>query len=285
MAVDGAFDLDRVSRSLERGPSEIWIARGGDAPALSYPEDGNDSCFEIEDRSFWFSHRNECVGATLARFPFEGPLLDVGGGNGAVSHALIARGLQAITLEPGTKGAFNARTRGVRDVVCSTLEAAAFEDASFGAAGLFDVIEHVEDDVALLREVRRVLRTDGVIAVTVPAFEWLWSSEDDVAGHYRRYTLGQLARVIERAGFEVAYATYFFAALVPPIFAFRRLRRLFGKREEAAVNRGAAQQHVPNAAARALLSAALTPERAWIARGRKIPFGTSCLAIARAKLD
>src|SRR5262249_27583051 len=144
------------------------------------------------------------------------------------------------------------------------------------------VIEHVEDDEALLRAVRRVLRSDGVLAATVPAYEWLWSAEDEGAGHHRRYTLRGLHAILERAGFTVAYETYFFSALTAPLFLVRSLRYRLGRRASNAVANEAAQAHVPRAGARRAIDLLLAPERRAIRALRTIPFGTSCLAIARA---
>ncbi len=277
------MDLSTFSSQLERDPSGIWrpIAKNRDA-TISFPENGHASCFEIENDSFWFLHRNEAISLALARYRFEGPFLDVGGGNGAVSRRLQTDGITTVVLEPGQEGASNARTTGLDNVVCATLEQAAFEPGSFGGAGLFDVIEHVEDDVGLLDAVRDVLRPGGVLAVTVPAYEWLWSAEDELAGHHRRYTLRQLRHVLETSGFAVRYETYFFAPLTVPLFFARSLRyRLSSKRTAAAeIETNAAAQHTPGGASRKAMEAMLAPELTRIAKGATIPFGTSCLAIA-----
>lgn len=275
--------MNRISKTLTQDPSGIWVAGGSAPPELSFPAEGHAACYRIEDDSFWFDHRNACIHAALERHPFDGPLLDVGGGNGAVSKGLERHGIRSVVLEPGASGARNAKDRGLTDVVCATIEAASFEAASFGAAGLFDVIEHVEDDRALLREAHRVLRPRGVLAVTVPAFDWLWSAEDELAGHHRRYTLRSLRRVLGETGFDVRYATYFFAALTPPMFVLRALRHRFGRRSECEVLRTAEEQHVPNRATRLAMDAVLAPEVVAIRRGRRIPVGTSCLAVALAR--
>ena len=276
-------ELGRLSRTLTKDPSGIWTVAGANAAALSFPEHGHGACFDLEDRSFWFEHRNTCIRAALASHPFEGPLLDIGGGNGAVSKGLQRLGLDTVLLEPGAEGARNAQKRGLDDVVCATLEQADFEPASFGAAGLFDVVEHVEDDRGLLRATRRVLRTGGVLCVTVPAFRWLWSAEDELAGHFRRYTLAQLRAVLESASFEVAYETYFFAPLTLPIFVARSLRHRFLDRSSATVEQGAAEQHLPSPIARRVIDGLLDPEVRMIRRGRRIPVGSSCLVVATAR--
>jgi SAM-dependent methyltransferase len=273
------MDLATLSPKLTRNDAGIWSIEGATVRTLSFPEHGHEAAFRLEDESFWFQHRNECIFHALAKRPFEGPLLDVGGGNGAVSRALERHGLSTVVLEPGPEGANNARKRGLENVVCATLEDAAFDPATFGAAGVFDVIEHIEDDVGVLRAIHRVLRPSGVLCVTVPAFQWLWSAEDELAGHYRRYTLAQLRSVLREASFDVRYETYFFAPLTLPVFVMRGLRHRFGKRSAESVQGSAERDHEGSASGR-LMELALKPEISMIRAGRTIPIGTSCLVVA-----
>ncbi len=278
------MNIGGFSGNLEQDRSGIWVPIEAERTSISYPEGGHDACFELEDASFWFAHRNDVITLALQRHPFDGAFLDVGAGNGVVSCRLEAKGYRTVVLEPGEQGAVNARRRGLPVVVNATLDAAAFAPSSFGAAGLFDVIEHVEDDEALLRAVHRVLRPSGVLAVTVPAYPWLWSSEDELAGHYRRYTLGRLRAVLDRSGFHVQYATYFFAALTAPIFVARSLpHRLGRRRSRDDVEARAATDHVLGRGARLAMRMLLAPELRAIRAGRTVPVGTSCLAIARAR--
>jgi SAM-dependent methyltransferase len=274
------LDLGRLGRGLAQDANGIWRARAERCRPLSFPEDGHDACFQIEDDSFWFAHRNACITAALARERFDGPLLDVGGGNGYVSQALERSQIDTVLLEPGAQGACNARRRGLRNVVCATLEDAEFEAGAFGAAGLFDVAEHVADDEALLREVHRILRPGGVLCMTVPAYRWLWSDEDELAGHHRRYTLRLLGAVLSRCAFDVRYQTYFFAPLTAPVALLRSLPHRLRRRSAATVEQGAARQHVPSPLARRAIDALLAPELRRIRAGRRVPFGTSCLVVA-----
>jgi SAM-dependent methyltransferase len=277
-----AADLARLSPALTRDDDGIWRATAARDRKLSFP-DAHDACFRFEDESFWFAHRNACIVAALVDRGIEGPLLDVGGGNGAVSQALEACGIATVLLEPGPDGAKNARRRGLRNVVCATLEDARFDAASFGAVGLFDVVEHLADDEAIFHEVHRVLRPGGVLCATVPAYRWLWSAEDDLAGHHRRYTLARLQAVLARCSFDVCFQTYLFAPLALPVLMLRTLpyRMLSRARTDAAIERGATRQHLPSRIARRAIDALLAPEVARIRGRRTMPFGTSCLVVAR----
>jgi len=97
--------MSELTAALFLDEDGIW--RGHGSAAVSYPADGNDECFQIEDASFWFAHRNRCIAAAAGRFPPAGPIVDVGGGNGFVSRGLIDAGFGAIVLEPGPAGARN----------------------------------------------------------------------------------------------------------------------------------------------------------------------------------
>lgn len=97
-----------------------------------------------------------------------------------------------------------------------------------GAAGLYlmiDVLEHVEDDRALVRQYASAAQDGAIFAVSVPAFMSLWSPHDVFLEHYRRYTLTELVSTLERSGLEVLEAQYLFAALYLPAWILRRVRR------------------------------------------------------------
>lgn len=94
-------------------------------------------------------------------------------------------------------------------------------DSSVEQILLLDVLEHIKDDDCFLKLLNKKMIGGGRILLTVPAFQVLWSSEDDRAGHYRRYTLGQLRKRAEDAGFRVCYINYFFSFLFLPIFFIR----------------------------------------------------------------
>jgi len=260
---------------LERRPPGIWVAhRQG---AVSYPESGNAACREIEDASFWFRHRNRCIVSTVERFPPAGTFLDVGGGNGYVARALEQAGIACTLVEPGLEGALAAHARGIDPVVCARLEDVAFVPQSFGAAGLFDVLEHIEDEAAALAAIRRLLMPGAPLFLTVPALQVLFSAEDVEAGHHRRYTAGQLARVLEQAGFKMRYRTYFFWPLPLPILLFRTLPSLLGLHRSAAV-----EDHAPSGMAARLVERALDGEFQVVKRGGRLPVGASVLAVATA---
>ncbi len=268
---------------LAKTPDGVWATPVTAGAAVQYPEDGNEHCLGLEEGSFWFAHRNRCIAAVVRRWRPDGPLVDVGAGNGYVALGLRDAGIPVIAVEPGPAGARNARARGLDPVLCATLAQAHFPARSVAGVGLFDVIEHVPDDVAFLREVRDTLRPGGYVYVTVPAFQALWSAEDDVAGHARRYTRRTLGAALDRAGFDVRYMTYLFAWLPLPVFLFRALPSRLGRRRAEEGTRGGGEHGLPGGAAGRALAALLDAEYRRVAAGRVVPVGGSCLAVAAAR--
>lgn len=246
---------------------------------VSYPEDGHGRLALLEDRSFWFAHRNRVIIDSLRRFPPPGPLLDVGGGNGYVTRGILDAGFPAALLEPGPAGAFNAKTlRNIPDVICATLEDAAPSPGSLGAIGCFDVFEHVEDDAALAARIRGFLMPHGFLFATVPAGEWLWSAADGAAGHFRRYRRRDIPRLLG-PGFGIARCVPFFAPLVLPLFVARSLPYRLGFRTGLLPE--AAEHGAGGGPGAAFLARLLRREAALLASGGAPRIGTSLLVVAR----
>jgi len=205
---DGSI-IHQFTTGLQLAEDGVWQA--AISSKVSYPDDGNVACAEIEDGSFWFRCRNQVIAAAVKRYPPPGlPVFDLGGGNGYVSLGLTAAGFDTVLVEPGRAGAMSGVRRGVQRVISATVETAGFRPGTLPAAGLFDVLEHVEDHLGFLRTIRTALRPDGRLYLTVPAFQWLWSNEDEHAGHFRRYTVSTLRSVLASAGFGIEYLSYFF---------------------------------------------------------------------------
>jgi SAM-dependent methyltransferase len=260
---------------------QIWVAI--DSREISYPSDGNEACFEIEEDSFWFRHRNGIITSVISQFPPDGTIFDVGGGNGFVSLGLQRAELDAVLVEPGPRGAQNARRRGLENVVCSTLEDAGFRPESLPAVGLFDVLEHIDEADAFLKTIHASLIPEGHLYVTVPALRSLWSTDDVHAGHFRRYSTAMLTRDLTAAGFEVCFCSYFFWFLPIPLFLFRSLPSKFGLRKEPDRNVARKEHSRPSGIRSRILDWCLSREQRRIAAGKKMRTGTSCIAVARKR--
>ena len=280
------IDLAAISTGLTQGEEGIWY--GPEHDAVSYPTDGNVACIAVEDQSFWFRHRNACIVAAVRALPPEngGTVFDIGGGNGFVAADLVEAGFTVALVEPGREGAANARRRGLEHVVCATTVSAGFRDGSLPAVGLFDVIEHLEDDLGFLRSMHGLLQQGGRLYATVPAYRSLWSTNDVRAGHFRRYTQKGFSGLLGQAGFKMEFASYIFRPLPLPILLLRALPFRLGlaqaergdQREPQKVFR---DHRVEGSLRTRLLSAMFRLEVRNLARGRAMRFGSSCLVVAR----
>ncbi len=276
------IDIEAISTNLSLGNEGYWLSN--QQSRISYPEIGNAMCHQFEEKSFWFQHRNRCILELLKAFPPSGTLLDVGGGNGFVSRALLDAGFDVILLEPGAIGARNAIQRGLPAVICSTLDDAGFKEQVLPAVGAFDIIEHIKDSRAFLETIRKVLLPGGRLYITTPAYQLLWSEDDVFAGHYRRYTIASLTELLKAAGFINLYSTYIFSILPVPIFLRRTLTSRLGARKSQAIDQqDQERQHSLPASAwtRKLVDGMFGWECVRISRLSSIPFGSSCLVVAQ----
>jgi SAM-dependent methyltransferase len=230
----------------------------------------------LEDGSFWFAHRNACLLALLRQFPAIGPFFDIGGGNGFVAAALQSEGgLPVVLVEPGADGVRHAQARGLHTVVQATLKEARFRDGSLPAIGFFDVMEHIDDEQGFLCEIRRCLRLMG--ASTSPC------RRD--AGYGRMpmcrrdtsvATRCQLAAGFGARGFPASVYEQDIFPAAPAIVPVPVPAESFWP--SAAACPELLRQHRPRG--QSLMEGVWHWELARLARGRSIPCGTSCLAVA-----
>jgi len=274
------INIDEIATNLECDGNGIWRARK--RSDISYPDEGNRVFFQVEEDSFWFRHRNKCLLELVRMFPPRGVLFDVGGGNGFVSRALQSAGINTVLVEPGSSGVENAAARGVRLIIQSTLEDAGFKERSIPAMGLFDVLEHIQDDAAFLATIKRLLAIGGRLYLTTPAYPFLWSVADEDTGHYRRYTLRSLGERLAALRFRVDYASYIFGAMVLPIYFSRTLPSRLGIRKRRSImdyhkdaSRGAGWME-------GMVNSIFNLELGWLRRDRRLGFGGTCMVAASA---
>jgi len=163
---------------------------------------------ERSEEYFWNTASDDVVMAVLtpalramttARRPLR--VLDVGCGPGNTLRRLQPWG-QTFGAEYSEVGLSVARRRGLTRLVAADSLRLPFSAETMDCVLALDVIEHVKDDIAALREAHRVLRPGGVLVLTVPAFMSLWRSHDELYGHYRRYSKAALLAAVRAAGFE-----------------------------------------------------------------------------------
>jgi len=250
--------------------------------SISYPESGNETCFQIEENSFWFNHRNNCIIEAVKKYCPQNQFFDVGGGNGFVAKGLEDAGISTVLVEPGVQGCLNAKKRNLQNIVCSTFENASFKKNTIPAIGLFDVVEHIENDIAFLKSAHDYLQQNGFIFITVPAYQTLWSNEDADAGHFRRYTTKQLENKLKAIGFTIEYSTYIFSVLPFAVFLFRTIPSKFGLNKNSNdFNKHKNEHQKKSGITDKILNCFWASELNKIRQGKGIPFGGSCFVVAR----
>jgi len=118
---------------------------------------------------------------------------------------------------------------GDENLVCSRFEELALASNSVDAILAGDVLQSVADDVAALREMRRVLKDGGLVCLTVAAYSFLWGEDDEARGHQRRYTVSELRRKLNTCGFQIHRASYFVASAFLPLVIGRAAKDIFHK--------------------------------------------------------
>lgn len=249
---------------------------------VSYPKSGNEKCFQIEENSFWFNHRNNCIVEGVLKYSPTSVFFDIGGGNGFVAKSLEDIGVNTVLIEPGVQGCLNAQKRGVENIICSTLENADFYEESISSIGLFDVVEHIENDFEFLKKIYSLLTNDGYVYITVPSYNFLWSHEDILAGHYRRYSRKEIEKVLRNVGFDIEYSTYIFSILTIPVFLFRVVPyRLFFKESPKNSDENKKEHERKKGFISNLLDRIWRFEIKMIKNSKKIITGGSCFIIAK----
>ncbi|HEX5852185.1 MAG TPA: class I SAM-dependent methyltransferase [Solirubrobacteraceae bacterium] len=232
---------------------------------------------QAEDRHWWYRGRRTVLDGAVAalELPTGARILDAGCGSGRNMVELARFGAVTGVELSGTSVAL-ARARESGEVVEGSVLEMPFAEDSFDLAVSLDVIEHLEDDLAALRELRRTVAPGGLLLVTVPAYQWLWSGHDEINHHHRRYTRRSLQRVAEQAGWQQVRTTYFNSLLLPVAIVLRVLDRFSRKTTESSLD-----LWVPPAPLNTLLEQPLNLEARMIARGGRIPAGLSLLAVFR----
>ncbi len=169
--------------------------------------------------------------------------------------------------------------------VCGSALALPFRSGSFDVVAAFDVLEHLDPEAGALSEFMRVLRPGGKLLLSVPAYQWAWTSHDDLNHHYRRYTRGRAVGAVEGAGFFVVRSSYIFAGSLPA-FAVARLRTRLKERRVVGPPRPTGPLQLPaiSQAQERVLEVATSVDRRLVAKW-DLPFGSSVIVGAEKPMS
>lgn len=267
---------------LENG---IWY---GDEIRIetSFSDDGQNELLDIEEKSWWFQYRARVLLCVLERLLTDKVLFDVGGGNGYTSLNAKQSGYEVVLIEPGLAACHNAIERGIDNVCCGTANENSLNKSSIPQIMLLDVLEHIEDDESFLQTLNSRMIKGGRLLITVPAFSCLWSDEDKIAGHYRRYIISDIETLATKCGFSIIEKNYFMSFLFVPIVIVRVILEKLGivkkynKRSDEDTKKYNEMSHCANNyIVKSFLNIAEILEINRINKKRKIPFGSSLYVV------
>lgn len=180
----------------------------------------------VEKFHWWWAGRQELIKELLVS---EKPknILDIGCGTGETISFLktVFPEAKFFGVDVSTQAVKYTKARGHHAKVADALHLP-FAPNSFDAVLLLDVIEHIKKDVAVIKEAKRVLKPGGIIVITVPALQLIWSAHDTNQGHFRRYTRHRLRELANKNKLKVSFLSYFNFLLSSAIIPIRLLSRL-----------------------------------------------------------
>ena len=236
----------------------------------------------VEDRHWWFSARRQYIRRLIERYVVSDDgiaFCEVGCGTGG-NLQMLAREATVDAVEMDDFGRACAIARNVEGV--RTIEAGSLPDelpftGPYQAVYSLDVIEHLREDSAAVKALGGLLSGDGTLFLTVPAYQWMWSYHDEANHHIRRYTRAELCRVVEEAGLQVVYSSYFNTILAPLAIAARFADKFMSVFRAP---RSSIGLEMPPAWVNRILAAIFGLER-HLAGRVSVPFGLSIVVVAK----
>jgi SAM-dependent methyltransferase len=238
----------------------------------------------LEESHWWFVGMRTIYRKQLEALQLQpdSRILDLGCGTGGNLGLLESLGTTwALDASP-TAAAF-VRGRGFPRIGVASATDLPVGDASFDLVTAFGVIEHVEGDESMLREMRRVTRSGGHMLILTSAHRWLWSVHDDRVHHVRRYEIGELGERVRRAGWRIEQLSYVNAALFPGVALVRTLQKLIPERPTEE-ERGMSGFGMPPGPINRALAALLGLEGSLLAR-MNLPMGVGLICRATRDTD
>lgn len=186
--------------------------------------------YEQEEKHWWHLAKRKLVGGFIEKYLNKKPaaILDIGCGTGKNIEVLSKFG-EVWGVDISKKAIHFCRQRGIKNVKVAGSENTNMKSESFDLVTLLDVLEHT-DDGRSLRETSRILKKNGLLIITVPAFQWLWGEWDRVLHHKRRYNRNNLGNLLNANGYRILKISYAFSFLVLPVLITRYVRsRIFAR--------------------------------------------------------
>ncbi|MDK9709089.1 MAG: class I SAM-dependent methyltransferase [Desulforhopalus sp.] len=254
------------------------------APNLAFDGGGfNPNYFselaQLENANFWFQYRNKLILWVIEHYhPTFQLLLEIGCGTGYVLTC-ISKSFPEAKLSGSEIYVAGLEFAAARLPSAKFMQMDArnipFEN-EFDLIGAFDVLEHIKEDEDVLTQMYAALKPNGIMLLTVPQHEWLWSPTDEYAFHVRRYTAADIHKKVEKAGFRIIRSTSFITTLLPVMM----ISRFWQKRVSGKLENTSAELKI-SLWLNVLFSRLLSPELALIQKGVNFPIGGSRIVVAK----
>jgi 2-polyprenyl-3-methyl-5-hydroxy-6-metoxy-1,4-benzoquinol methylase len=234
--------------------------------------------YKQEESHWWFAARSEIVRRIIDQYGNVKPgdtILDIGCGTGAILRELSGK-YNVVGIDMSPLAVEYSKKRGLKNVFQMPVQEFPKEKFNVKAAILLDVIEHIDDDVDVLRTARDIVAPDGRVIITVPAHMWMWSSHDVINHHKRRYSKESLLKALDAAGLEPVKLSYYNTLLFPLAAAKKFMDR---KRDTEGAHEAVDQ---PGGFVNSVFKTIFASEKLLVPHVN-LPFGVSLLAVTRPR--
>ncbi len=246
-----------------------------DQPKIEKNRNPHDVESKVESFHWWFVVRRKLLKSILSSVKFQknSITLDIGCGTGSNLRVLVSAGLYPIGLDQSIYALILVKEKGDYPLLVGDLNKLPLKTKSVGLIIAMDILEHLEDDTNGINESYRVLKEDGLLILTVPAFRFLWGVQDRVTGHKTRYTRKEIVNRLKEAGFDILKSSYFnFFLFFPILFARWTIHFLNLKIES---------ENEVNSPVLNLLLRAIFSLEVFILKYFSFPFGVSIFCVAK----
>ena len=226
----------------------------------------------VENQHWWFRARRSIISSLILKYLPQGKILDVGCGTGFVLEALKTQ-YEVWGIDISKIAIQFCQEKGLTQVTQGVLDKNTLPEHYFDLIMFLDMIEHLEHDLSALTQAKHYLKSQGQLLITVPAYQFLWSAHDEIHHHKRRYTKKQLTELLQQAGYEVIFSSYFNTFLFPLIAIARLIGNFLNRHQTSDVS-------LPTA----LVNQSLYQIFEWeknLLPSLSFPFGVSIICLAR----
>jgi len=234
--------------------------------------------FQLEKDNWWFKARRNLIFWILKKYGNGKKVLDYGCGSGFLVGQLQERGFDASGVDVSKEAIDFGSEKGINNLSKIDGVLTNYPDASFDLVLAMDVIEHIKEDDLVIKELERLVKPNGILVITVPAYKWMWGVQDEVAHHFRRYTMGSILKLASVTRLSIVKKSYFNTFLFPVAAIVRLASKWFNKKNRES------DFEINNNFLNPLLYFIFNTEIKLL-KWLNYPFGVSILLVARKRSD